>query len=60
MGILQRLSICYGVNLFVHWVTDYGTNIKARIAVTCISVATVILYVVLMLTWSDDSIGCPK
>ena len=54
------MSICYGINLLIHWVTDYGLNMRTRIVVACVNVASVILYVVLMLTWSDDSIGCPK
>ena len=58
MGILQRLSLCYGINLFVHWATDYGANVRARIVAACVSAVSVILYVILMLTWSDEGIGC--
>ena len=58
LGILQRLAICYGVNLFVHWVTDYGTNMTAKIITTCVSAGSVLVYVALMVTWSGSSIGC--
>ena len=53
MGILQRLSICYGINLFVHWATDYGANMKKRVIAACFTLASVVVYIVLMLTWSD-------
>ena len=51
LGILQRLSICYGINLFVHWITDYGTNMTKRVIAACVTLASVVLYIVLMLTW---------
>ncbi len=60
LGILQRLSLCYGINLFVHWITDYGTSITKRRIAAFVMSGFVVLYVVLMLTWSDESIGCSK
>ena len=60
MGILQRLSICYGLNLLIHWLTNYGSNVKAKIIAGLVSAGSVIAYVFLMLTWEDESIGCYK
>ena len=58
LGILQRLSLCYGINLFIHWVTDYSTNITKRRIAAFVMFASVGVYVALMLSWSDEGIGC--
>jgi predicted acyltransferase len=58
LGILQRLAICYGIVLFIHWATDYGTNQLKRRVGGLVMVAVVILYVALMVSWEDTSIGC--
>lgn len=60
LGILQRLALCYGINLFIHWITDYGTNITRRRIAGFTMVGFVVLYVALMLSWSDESIGCTR
>lgn len=60
MGILQRLSICYGIVLFVHWLSDYGTNILRRNILGIMMFALVPLHTYLMLTWEDPAKGCHK
>jgi len=60
LGILQRMSICYGLILLIHWLTDYGTNIIKRMIGAFFMVGLIILYLVLMLPWSDASIGCSR
>jgi len=52
------MSICYGIVLFIHWWTDYGTNhIKRRVA-AIIMAAFLVIYAALLLSWEDPSIGC--
>lgn len=60
LGILQRMSICYGIVLFIHWATDYGTHMLKRRIAGFIMVGVVIVYVALMMSWEDTSIGCVK
>ena len=60
LGILQRLALCYGVNLFVHWITDYGTDFKKMVLCGIFMALLIPVYLSMMLTWSDESIGCPK
>jgi predicted acyltransferase len=58
LGILQRMSICYGIVLLIHGVTDYGTHELKRRVAGFIMLAFLIVYVSLMLSWEDPSIGC--
>lgn len=60
LGILQRMSVCYGVVLFVHWATDYSQHALKRTVAAFFMVGLVILYLALMLPWSDESIGCRR
>ena len=57
---MQRLSLCYGIILFVHWITDYGTHQLKRMLAGLSMVGVVLIYMALMLSWSDESIGCHK
>jgi hypothetical protein len=59
-GILQRLAICYGLVLLIHWLTEYGTNILKRMIGALFMIGLVILYLSLVLSWSDTSIGCSR
>ncbi len=60
LGILQRMSICYAVVLVIHWASDYGTHITKRHVGACLMAVIVALYVILMVTFEDASIGCFK
>lgn len=51
MGILQRMSICYGIVLFIHWWTQYGTHEIRRRVVAFVMAGFLILYAALMLPW---------
>lgn len=60
LGILQRMSVCYGLNLFIHWFTELGTHTIKRKLCAVFMFGLVILYTALMLSWSNESEGCPK
>lgn len=54
------MAVCYGLILLIHWLTEYGTNIIKRMIGAFFMVGLVILYLALMLPWSDESIGCSR
>lgn len=55
LGILQRMSVCYGLNLFIHWFTELGTHPIKRKLCAVFMIGLVILYTALMLSWSNES-----
>ena len=51
LGILQKMSICYGIVLFFHWFSDYGRNhLKRRIGAVFM-IILVLIYIPLMANW---------
>jgi predicted acyltransferase len=54
------MSVCYGINLFVHWFSECGTHPLKRKLSAIFMMGLVVLYMALMLTWSDEAAGCPK
>lgn len=52
------MSICYGIILFIHWITDYGKHNIKRLIGGLFMVALVFIYLSLMIPWENTSIGC--
>lgn len=59
MGILQRLSLCYGCILLLHCVTRYGTTSR-KVLGSLFMVVVFVVYISFMLSWSDPDGGCPQ
>ena len=59
LGILQRLSLCYGGILAIHWATNYG-QMEKRIYGMVTIFAGLLLYVAYMISFDKPEIGCPK
>lgn len=58
MGILQRISLCYGLLALIHWITRYGDKAYRFIGVI-IALAMGLVYLVFMITFEHKEIGCP-
>ena len=46
--------------LLVHWATEYGTHSLKKLLGGLCMLMLVLIYMALMLSWSDEAIGCPK
>ncbi len=58
LGILQRISICYGLLACIHFITDYG-NKAYRYIGTVIAISAALIYLVFMLSFENLDINCP-
>jgi predicted acyltransferase len=58
LGIIQRISLCYGGLAVIHWATRYGEKPYRYVGAT-VAVLLGSVYVMLMLTFDRPEIGCP-
>jgi len=57
MGILQRLSLCYGALAIIHWATNYGDK-AFRYVGALFTLAFIIIYLSFMVTFENSE--CPR
>lgn len=53
MGILQRLSLCYGALVLIHVATNYGQK-SYRFVGSLVAVAFASIYLAYMLTFHNE------
>lgn len=59
LGILQRLSVCYGALSVIHAITNYGEK-TYRFVGGLITLTFISVYLGFMLTYENIEAGCPK
>lgn len=57
LGVLQRLSVCYGLISLLHVATSYGEK-TLRVFGVLVSVCIGLVYVAGMVSFTNEEIGC--